>query len=229
MKRTDDVFFFTLIDFLLQVFFFGLFLFVAAQALRQSEDDARKVDSTKIDDALKAAGVSSLTELTDLLSKLVPLDRLTGTAEFVAKNGGEAKVATAIQAMNAIGGPDKLAGLKAENEALNARIAKLEGWGKVSCLPNVMTDGRPQPRTVATAIVSDDAITLVEPTNELQSLLRTHGLDYEHVRRLSLSEFRSTFAVIVNKQPDCRYFMAVKRETRFFEPMGALWSAFRTL
>jgi hypothetical protein len=37
MRRTDDVFFFTLIDFLLQIFFFGLLLFVVGQSLQKDK------------------------------------------------------------------------------------------------------------------------------------------------------------------------------------------------
>ena len=229
MRRSDDVFFFTLIDFLLQVFFFGLLLFVAGRALENDKDISRVDRDKQVDAMVKAMGVSSIAELSDLLTKLVPLDKLRGTADFIARNGGEKKVEDGLKALQAAGGIDKIGELKTENAALAERIAKLEGWGKVSCLPNVMVNGKLQPKTIGLAIVTDDSITLQDPTPDMLALLKTHGLEFDSVKRLSLSAFRTTFAPVVAKQPECRYFLTVRRETRFFEPMGAVCTVFRTL
>lgn len=229
MRRSDDVFFFTLIDFLLQVFFFGLLIFVAGQALENEKDNSREVRDKQVDALVKAAGVSSIAELSDVLTKLVPLDNLRGTADFIARNGGEKNVEEALKAVQTAGGADRIGELVTENAALAERVAKLEGWGKVSCLPNVMVNGKLQPKTIATAVVADDSITLQDPTPDMLALLRTHGLEFDSVKRLSLAAFRTTFAPVVAKQPECRYFLTVRRETRYFEPMGVVWTAFRTL
>jgi hypothetical protein len=229
MRPSDDVFFFTLIDFLLQVFFFGLLLFVAGRAVEGERDHQRDARDKQVDQVIKATGVSNISELSDLLTRLVPLDKLRGTADFISRNGGEKKVEEAIRSIQAAGGVDRIGELKNENAALMERVAKLEGWGKVSCLPNVMVNGRSQPKLIATAVVGDDIISLQDPTQEMHTLLAVHGLEFENVKRLSLSAFRSTFAPVVVKQPECRYFLAVRRETRYFEPMGAIWTAFRTL
>lgn len=229
MRRSDDVFFFTLIDFLLQVCFFGLLLFVAGKALENEKDQSRESRDKQIDAMVKATGVSGITELSDVLTKLVPLDELRGTADFIARNGGEKKVEDALKAVQVAGGADRIGELKTENAALAERVAKLEGWGRVSCLPNVIVNGKLQPKTIGTAVVADDSIALQDPTPDMLALLRTHGLEFESVKRLSLSAFRTTFAPIVVKQPECRYFLTVRRETRYFEPMGAVWTAFRTL
>lgn len=229
MRRSDDVFFFTLIDFLLQVFFFGLLLFVAGRALQNEADDSREARDKQVDAMLKATGVSSIAELSDLLTKLVPLDKLRGTADFIARNGGEKNIEDALKAVHDAGGVAKIGELNKENAALAERVAKLEGWGKVSCLPNVMVNGKLQPKAIGTAIVADDSITLQDPAPEMLALLRTHGLEFDSVKRLSLSAFRTTFAPVVAKQPECRYFLTVRRETRYYEPMGAVWTAFRTL
>lgn len=229
MRRSDDVFFFTLIDFLLQVFFFGLLLFVAGRALENEKDHSREARDKQVDAMVKATGVSSIAELSDLLTKLVPLDKLRGTADFIARNGGEKEVEDALKAVQAAGGVEKVSELKSENAVLMERVAKLEGWGKVSCLPNVMVNGKLQPKTIATAVVADDSITLQDPTPDMLDLLRTHGLEFDSVNHLSLSAFRTTFASVVARQPECRYFLKVRRETRFYEPMRAVWTVFRTL
>lgn len=228
MRRSDDVFFFTLIDFLLQVFFFGLLLFVVAQHLKKEEDANRETEVEQRDKLLKAAGVSSITELSDLLTKMAPLDQLRGTSDFIARSGGVDSVMAAVNAASAAGGSGRVLGLKSEVDALSDRVAKLEGWGKVSCIPNVNVNGVVRPKSIATVVVTDEAIFLENPLPEFYSLLRTHGLELSGVQRLGLSEFRSTFARVVEKQPECRYFLDVLTRTRYLEPMRAVWSAFRT-
>jgi hypothetical protein len=229
MRRSDDIFFFTLIDFLLQISFFGIFLFVVWETFLNEKQNGLESQNKQIEKALKAAGVSNITELNDLLTRLAPVDKLRGTADFIARLGGPEKVQIALKAIEDVGGLEKILVLKSENEALSQRLEKLEGWGKVSCLPNVLIGGKSRPKTIATAIVSDDAITLEDPSPEMLELLNSLGLGFDAVKRLRLSDFRATFSPIVTKRPECRYFLAVRRETRFYEPMEVVWSAFRTL
>jgi hypothetical protein len=228
MRRSDDVFFFTLIDFLLQVFFFGLLLFVVGQHLKNDEDRNRESEIKQRDTLLKAAGVSSITELTDALTKMAPLDRLRGTNDFVARSGGQQAVEAAVAAASAAGGVEELSKLQGQVDAMTDRIAKLEGWGKVSCIPNVTVNGVVRPKSVGTVVVTDEAVTLQSPTPELLTLLSSHGLTFDAVQTLNLASFRSTFAAVVTKQPECRYFLDVVTRTRYLEPMRVVWSAFRT-
>jgi hypothetical protein len=228
MRRSDDVFFFTLIDFLLQVFFFGLLLFVVGQLLQQQQEAQREKDEAALNGLLKATGVSNITELTDFLSKLAPLDRLRGTKDFIEKNGGMKSVEAAVAAARAAGGIDKVSGLQQQVEAMSSRIAHLEGWGKASCIPNIMVNGKLQPKSIARVVVQDDSITLEEPGPEMTKLLSSLGLEFNAVQKLSLSAFRSTFSPIVARQPECRYFLNVVTRTQYLEPMRVVWSAFRT-
>ena len=228
MRRSDDVFFFTLIDFLLQVFFFGLLLFVVGQTLQAEEEVNRQSDVEQRDRLLKATGVSSITELTDQLTKMAPLDQLRGTSDFIARQGGQRTIEAAVAAASAAGGIEKVSGLQGQVAAMSERIAKLEGWGKASCIPNIMVNGKLQPKSIATVIVADEGITLENPAPEMTALLRSLGLEFSAVQQLSLSSFRSTFAPVVTSQPECRYFLSVVTRTRYLEPMRAVWSAFRT-
>jgi hypothetical protein len=228
IRRTDDVFFFTLIDFLLQVFFFGLLLFVAGQAAREEVERNRQQEVGEKEKLLKAAGVSSITELTDMLTKMAPLDRLRGTNDFIARNGGPEAIAAAVQAASAAGGIEKVKDMQQQLTEQTKRITQLEGWGKASCIPNVMVNGKLQPKSIATAIVSDDAIHLESPEPEMHALLRRHGMEYSAVQNLTLSEFRSRFAPVVAEQPECRYFLSVVTKTKYLDPMRVVWSAFRT-
>ena len=228
MRRSDDVFFFTLIDFLLQVFFFGLLLFVVGQHLKYEEERNRETEVKQRDLLLKAAGVSSITELTDRLTKMAPLDRLRGTSDFIARSGGQRAVEAAVAAASAAGGVEKIARLQGQVDAMLDRIAKLEGWGKVSCIPNITVNGVIRPKSIATVVITDERVTLQSPTPEMLALLSSHGLAFDAVKALSLASFRSTFAAVVTKQPECRYFLDVLTQTRYLEPMRTVWSAFRT-
>jgi len=228
MRRSDDVFFFTLIDFLLQVFFFGLLLFVVGQTLQQDEKNTRDKEEKKREELFKSAGVSSITELTDLLTKMAPLENLRGTSDFMARNGGYEGVEAAVAAASAAGGAEKVSELNTQVAAMSDRIAKLEGWGKVSCIPNITVNGAVQPKSIATVIVTDDQITLESPEPEMQALLRSMNLEFQDVQQLSLSSFKSTFAPVVTRQPECRYFLKMVRRTGIYDSVAAVWSAFRT-
>jgi hypothetical protein len=228
MKRSDDVFFFTLIDFLLQVTFFGLFLFVVGQAIKSESEKTREQQAEEAAKLLEATGISSIAELTDLLTKMVPLDKLRGTADFLARTGGDAALQDLLKAAEAAGGAEQLAKLSEENTALSERVAKLEGWAKPSCLPNVVIDGKLQPKVIATAVVEDNRITIESPQSEFNELLARHGLEFAAVQTLTLERFRATFAPVVASQPSCRYFLTLRRETKYFDPMRTLWSVFRT-
>jgi hypothetical protein len=228
MRRSDEVFFFTLIDFLLQVFFFGLFVFVVSQALKSEVDTARAAQERDSKRLLEATGISNIAELTDLLSKMVPLDKLRGIADFIARNGGEEGLQNMVKAATLAGGAQQLTQLAEENSNLVERVARLEGWAKPSCLPNVIVEGRLQPKVIATAIVADDSISIENPTAEFEQLLNRHGLDFASVQTLSLERFRSTFSPIVVSQPSCRYFLTLRQNTRYYEPIRVLWSVFRT-
>lgn len=229
MRRGDDVFFFTLIDFLLQVFFFGLLLFVVWQVQQQRVDAAKVAETEATQRLLKGTGVSSIAELTDELTKMVPLDKLRGTSDFIARNGGHEAVKAAMAAASTAGGVEKVFQMEGQLKLLSARVSELEGgWGKVSCIPNVVVNGKLQPKTIARVIVEDDTITLEDPTPEMTALLSSHGLKFDDVKQLTLTTFRTTFAPVVAKQPECRYFLAATTKTKYLEPMRTVWSAFRT-
>ncbi len=191
MKRSDDVFFFTLIDFLLQIFFFGLLLFVVGQLLQQEDSAKRVKDDQAVEKLLKATGISNITELTDILSKMAPLDQLRGTSDFLAKNGGTKGVESAVAAAKAVGGVEKIGLMKDQVKVLSDRVSELEGgWGKVSCIPNVVVNGKLRPKSIARVIVNDGTIILEDPTPEMTQLLGSLGIEYNAVRELGLSAFR---------------------------------------
>ena len=214
MKRSDDVFFFTLIDFLLQVVFFGLVLFTIGQSLHDDTEKKQQSETAKVDKALQAAGVSNLTELTDELTSLAPLKTLRGMADFVNRNGGIEKLNASSEAVNKAGGAD----------ALRIQLDKLkkfeEGTGKPPCLYDLV-DGRRNVKTLATVIATDTMISFETKTPELEKMLQLVGRSYEAVKNLPLIDFRNAFSELVQKQPDCRYTLRFIEKTRLVDARDA--------
>ena len=213
MRRNNDVFFFTLIDLLLQVLFFGLVLFVVGQMAVKA--------------TLEKAGVSNIAELTDVLTRMVPIDKLKESEAFIASNGGREHIASVVQIVKRLGGLEKATAMESDLNAANSRIKALEGerWGAPSCVP--MVDGRPP--AIARVVVRDQSITLEAPSSQFLTLLAIHGLKFEDVQSLSPAAFRSTFARVIAREPDCRYFLSSEARTEYLAPMRAVWSVFRTL
>lgn len=94
MKKNDTVFFFTLIDLLLQIMFFGVFLFVAyvaVEAKRGASGHTKPDPVPAIDGLEKAAGLP-LMELEDFFTKMSPVTKLsrelnTHRAELIKPDG----------------------------------------------------------------------------------------------------------------------------------------------
>ena len=128
MNDKDDVFFFTLIDFLIQIFFFGIFVACATHLISERSKEKEAKVSKEVGKLLQAAGVSSITEITDIFSRLGPLYELKGFSEFLKRFDEPHKLKNTQRALERAGGPAALLG----------RLDKLtkfeEGSGKPPCL-----------------------------------------------------------------------------------------------
>jgi hypothetical protein len=221
MKSGDRVFFFTLVDFLLQVFFFGLLLFAVSEVAQRAERQSRDEDAAAIERLKKASGVSNIAELTDEMSRLGPIDKLRGTKEFIDRNGGVDEILRAKQFVDVNGGAHSV------SEKLE-KLAKLEAaYGKPPCLYDG-DGGARRPRMIATAVVFDDKIQIQDMTDDFKALLPPLRLTAETAAELPLDAFRRSFYPLVTAKPDCRYFVRQDVRTKYLEPMRTLWAAFRT-
>lgn len=219
MKQSDDVFFFTLIDFLVQVFFFGLVLFVLNQAVQAAKDNEHKTDEEKVQKLLDAAGVSSLTELTDELTNLAPLKELKGMSDFVSHNGGLKQVSQVNELVKTAGGEQ---GLKSSLE----RLKKLEdGLGKPPCLYEIVGDKKVV-KSLATVFATDTSIAFQEESADLTQVLNLMNLKFSGIRELSLEDFRKTFAPLAIRKPECRFTLRFIEKTRLVDARDAARFAF---
>jgi hypothetical protein len=215
-QRSDSVFLLTLVDFLVQIIFFGLFVFVVYQTILQREK--RKYDPIAVDRAVETAGVSDLTELVDELSKLAPV-RLKGFNASLGAELDEAQVRRAVEAIRDAGGA---AGM---TEAMQ-RLGKLErGSGLPACLDETV-GGTRRAATLATATGTGSSIVFDAPTPQLTRLLSEIGLDYGSVRSLGLRDFTRTFRRVLTKHPNCRYTIVLRETTRMVNARDAAGQIF---
>lgn len=215
-QRSDSIFLLTLVDFLVQIIFFGLFIFVVHYTIAQR--DKRRYDPAAVDRAVETAGVSDLTELVDELSKLAPI-RLKGFNATLGNESDEAQVRKVAEAIREAGGA---AGV---TNAMQ-RLAKLEkGSGLPACLDETV-GGTRRATTLATATGTSDSIVFDAPTPQFMKVLAEVGLDFGSVRSLGLRDFGRTFRRILTKHPNCRYTIVLRETTRMVNARDAAGQIF---
>ena len=215
-RRSDNVFLLTLVDFLVQIIFFGLFIFVAYQALLNRE--AKQYNPGDVQEAIERAGVSDLKELIDELSRLAPV-RLKGFNDALGDKASPADVKHAADAISQAGGAQGV------SDSMS-RLAKLEqGSDKPPCLYDTL-NGKRETRNLATAVGTASNISFTGPTPELTALLSEVGLSYGQVQSLGLREFPRTFRRVLEKHPSCRYTIVFKETTRVVDARDAAGQIF---
>jgi hypothetical protein len=215
MRRADDVFFFTLIDFLIQVFFFGLLMFVIGQAESYRQDEERLKNKHIVERLLSETGFSNLTELTDFLSRLAPPEEFKGIADFFSAQKKD-EIKQAMELVQRAGGVEEVRGkLKSYDEK----------FGKKSCIAK-KSDGTIPISAVFT--LNDDSITLEQEKEDFSKLLLGLKKESSQVKVLSTEQFRQVYGNLKNLYPDCLYHVTVRVNTKYLEPMEAVRSAFRT-
>lgn len=215
--RSDSVFLLTLVDFLVQIIFFGLLLFV----FYKSSEGHSKTNATpeQVGKAIDAAGVSNIVELTDELTKLAPVG-LKGFNERLTAGQKDVDVKAAADAIGKAGGG---AGLPAALE----RLEKFEGSERPPCLATTI-GGKRQPLILASAVGSAATITFQGETPQLRTLLSEIGVTYQQVQSLPFSRFRVIFNRVLEKHPACRYTIQLRETTGMVYARDAAQQIFYT-
>lgn len=214
MRRSDDVFFFVLIDFLVQVFFFGLLIYVLTLGKQSDFKKEHQKEANQIERLIATAGVTSLTELTDELSKLGPINELKGTADFIARVGGIKQVEQNLTFVANAGGV----------ESLLSDLEKLrkleEGAGKPHCDPRGLA-GRKIAVPLAVVVADDTHIRFQGSTPKLEEVLKLLDQNFGSVRELRFDEFRRTFAPLEKLLPNCKHTIDFREATRLVDGRDA--------
>lgn len=188
MRQSEHILYITLIDFLLQILFLGMVVGVIYAATKNPKSEEQKVEEAKsaqenLLNIKKLTGVSNITELTDLLTRLGPLQQAYKNAASFEK------IASDI---------DKVGGLDSTKKILSDHAAISGGQGSKSCLPNKAK--------LATLHVFRDRIELgsYDP-KEFPNLLEKLSLSKQKVERLTLDEFTKSFSKVKTLFPDCKF------------------------
>jgi hypothetical protein len=199
IKKNNDTFLLTLVDFLMQILFFSLFVFVAYQAMKQSKD--RDNDPSKIQEVVQAAGVSNLTELNDELSKLAPIG-LKGLNARLNKDGNATDI--------------------------NKVLAKLDqGTDKPPCLFDMVGDKK-QARALGTLVGTNSSLQFISSTADMAAVVTKFGLNAPGTKVMSLGEFTRKFQPLLIKDPGCRYLVNLKEKTKSVDTRDAVQGIFYT-
>jgi hypothetical protein len=217
-RSSDNVFLLTLVDFLIQIIFFGLLVFVVWQAVLNRGAEKR-YDPQDVKDAVEAAGVSDLKELVDELSRLAPV-RLKGMNDTLG-NATPEQIRQARAAIEQAGGAQGL-------PTAMQKLAKLEqGSDKPPCIFDVV-NGQRKARVLATAVGSANAISFTGPTPELTKLLAEVGISYSAVQSVSARSFPGVFRPVLQKYPACRFTIVLRETTSMVTARDAAQQVFYT-
>jgi hypothetical protein len=216
MKRSEDVFFFTLIDFLVQCLFFGLLLYVVVQAGQRQSEAARKDEAAKtpVQKVEEWTGFSRIAELSDFLTTLVPPNDFKGWAEFISSVKDPEKAKAALAFVEAAGGVEA------------AKRAVFAGYGHPPC-KWVKVGDRTRSVPIGVMTLRDRSIEYELTDDEFWDLVRRNDIVSERVGELSFSAFKATFGVLKTLQPDCRYFAHYAVRSELLAPIDTVNHVFR--
>jgi hypothetical protein len=186
MSNKETVFWLTLVDFLIQVIFFGLFAFVAVKTIEYvaiaegpgapggTNPDPNSINwgaQTILSKYAKDAGFKNLQELTDQLTKLVPADRFKELLEREKKKSP----------------PDV-----APNSSTGDPGDSKPGLRTIPCLTT--PDGKA--KAVARLKLYKDLIVFTEETSDLRAMLTKLNVTYDQVESLKPDEFKKIFSAL---------------------------------
>ena len=198
MRRTQDVYFFTLIDLLLQLLFVAV-IFWTLQEQKSVKNVLRPDEQEQVKTALSKSGFSTITELTDWLTRMAPVAR-----------------DEAVRAVAEAGGLDSLRDMKRMLDSIRA------GTGLSPCIFKVV-DGRRVGIAQGRIIATDDSLRVVSMDEQLLNVLGKTSDDV--LRGYSLKEFKQQFASLA--PGNCRRTVEVQERTdRIFarDAIGRIFS-----
>lgn len=228
IKKQDNVFLLTLVDFLIQVIFFGMFAYAAYAAMQdprvelfgqmvkskfegatadevgQALDRAKTIDASKLQSALKAQ------EELEKLQRQMGVSNIAELTDILTKMAPVKELRETSAVLKKAGGLDRL----------NAAVEyyNLRGPGKPHCLTR---PGSASAQPLATLVGYEDHIEIQGQSPQLSAVLEKLGVSFENVRSLPLREFARTFSKLGSAFPECSYTFLLLEKTRFVEPRDA--------
>jgi len=236
VKDQSSVFLLTLVDFLFQIIFFGLF-FAASYAAVQARDDAPAAN--EIAKILRQYSTNQIARILEALRALkdpanakesekqtADLFKRYGVSNFVELSDKLSKMVPAEQVAVLKDDLDKLKDYKVivdkaggpANVATAVDIYR-RGVGKPHCLSS---DGGKTAIPLGTLIAYDDRIEVEQSTQELQKVLAKIGKTIDDVRLLKLDEFSNIYSQLRSDYPDCMHSFRFRERTELIHARNAM-------
>jgi hypothetical protein len=226
--QQDSVFLLTLVDFLFQIIFFGLFAYAmsvatentdwksAALALQQKFKDespagVQKVVDVMPDDAQRLKDALANEEAAKRLEQHFGVSDLTKLTDELTRMAPVEELRSASKLIQKAGSVERA------TDAVDRYLKS--GIGKPACLLADVSKNRAKP--LATIIGYEDHLEFQAETPELSAVLVKMGTDFESVRSLPLAQFKRVFSRLGALYPDCMYTFDLIEKTRYVEPRDA--------
>jgi hypothetical protein len=228
IKKQDTVFLLTLVDFLIQVIFFGMFAFAAYTASKDPRVEqlgamvkgkfagATDTDIEKALDVAKSVNSTDLAEGQNAKEELERLQKLLGVSniaeltDLLTKMAPVKELKHSSELIKKAGGIERM---QAAVEYYNAR-----GPGKPHCLTK---PGTSSAMPIATLVGYEDHIEISSSTPQFMAALQKMGYSLDAVRSLPLRDFSRTFSKLGTAYPECKYTFVLLERTRYVEPRDA--------
>jgi hypothetical protein len=233
-KRSDNVFLLTLVDFLLQIIFVGLFAYAVVTAIN-TERDATAMSIAKrlgnLDEAQLRKLLKVLAEVPDVgraLSDGREIKELLakhGISNFVELDDTLSRMVPADQVAEVKQIHDVIRAAGGVEAAKKAVSYYVNGVGKPHCL---YTDDKRNAVPLATLTAYDDHITIDGATAEFKKVLAEIGEDRAQVADMPLPAFTKVFSKLGNRYPNCMHSVRFRENTNFVYARNAV-SATRSL
>ena len=225
----DTVLWMTLVDFLLQVVFLAVFAFAAYFFLETATPTPAPVYGKISDELSRLVPATALNAWAAALRPLVNYYTVAGFSDPKQWLDRQQSVVPADRAEQLFRAIEDLKGID-ETLKLLKRVKGLGGVGKVlgglgrpPCLPG--PDGAGY-TAVGTVKVFDNEIQFVNRTEQFEALLKTLGLHYEDIQKLSPVQFRKAFGGVRDAVPGCVHYVNVEEAYTLREPRDAIEVAF---
>jgi hypothetical protein len=233
-KRSDNVFLLTLVDFLLQIIFVGLFAYALVTAIN-TKRDATAMSIAKrrsnLDEAQLRMLLKALTEVPDVgraLSDGKEIKELLakhGISNFVELDDTLSRMVPADQVAEVKQIHDVIRAAGGVEAAKKAVSYYVNGVGKPHCL---YTSDKRSAVPLTTITAYDDHMTVDGTTAELKKVLTEIGEDPAQVADMSLPAFTKVFSKLAIRYPNCMHSVRFRENTNLVYARNAV-SATRSL
>lgn len=227
-QRSDSVFLLTLVDFLLQIIFVGLFTYAVITATNMK----RQAPISAVEKALNGWDDEQIQKLLATLNEAPDVGKALkdqrAVEEFLGKQGVSNLVELSDKLSRMVS-VDQVADIKQlqkmASDAGGLENAQkvismyLHGVGKPHCL---YASDKKNALALATVTAFDNEIVFDAPTAQLAHVLEQLGEEYGTISSLSLNEFSRKFSKVAALNTKCTHSLRFREKTQYVRARNAV-------